>query len=350
MAPDAEPQGRPGLGAPSASSRAKQQVGPLIALVMAGLAASLVLAELLVRLTGVAAVSITEPIYQRSAAPGVVYEFQPGIRGYTWGRTWVEANSLGLRGPEIAREKPPGVIRIGIFGDSATFGHGVREEDTYSRVLERNNPGLQVLNFGVPSYSITNIVSTFVEKGVPLNLDVAIIAPIVQDYGLHRAHTCDDYGYPVHAASPVKPGLLKNALRRLHLSYLVRDAWWALTGANTPELVALQDSGESDPIAKTTWTRGAGELSRFVAVARDHGIKPVYLAIGTPMPPTLQRIVAQSGFDMIIDMQPITASYSRDDLQVAPRDAHPSPLHHRLIAEALGKALGRGRGQTAPPS
>src|SRR5262245_27130017 len=101
--------------------------------------AALLLAEVLARRTGAAALSLTDPIYRRSSAPGVVYEFRPGARGYTWGRTWVEVNSLGLRGPEVDRVKPPGVYRIGVFGDSATFGQGVSEEATYARVLERTN-------------------------------------------------------------------------------------------------------------------------------------------------------------------------------------------------------------------
>ena len=310
---------------------------------MTALVVALVLAELLTRLTGVAAPSMTEPIYQPSAAPGVVYEFRPGARGYTWGRTWVEVNSLGLRGPEVTPAKPAGVLRIGVFGDSATFGQGVREEETYARVLERSGPNLQVLNFGVPSYNIANIVHTFVEKGVPLDLDVAILAPIVEDYGLHRAHTVDAYGYPVHAASPVKPGTLKNLLRRLHLSYVVRDAWWALTEAGTPEIQVLDGSHETDTLAGPTWERAERELSRFVSVAREHRIEAIYLALGRPMPPRLAELVSRMGFAATIDMQPITAAYSPEALQVSPRDGHPSPLYHRLVAEALGRALTRRR-------
>jgi hypothetical protein len=258
----------------------------------------------------------------------------------------VEVNSLGLRGPEVDRVKPPGVYRIGVFGDSATFGQGVSEEATYARVLERTNRGVQVLNFGVPSYSIANIVSTFAEKGVPLDLDAAVLAPISEDYGLHRAHTTDDYGYPVHAASPIKPGPLKNLLRHVHLAYLVRDAWWNMTGAGTPEIRALHENSGDDALATETWDRAARELARFVAVARANGVVPIYMAIGWPMPPVLERLVSDSGFMKLVAMQPIAASYPPEALKVSSRDDHPSALYHQLVAKELGRVVSELRQKT----
>lgn len=67
----------------------------------------------------------------------------------------VAINSDGLRGREINTPKPPHTFRILAVGDSVTFGYGVREEDTYVKVLERRlNEGesggreFEVLNGG----------------------------------------------------------------------------------------------------------------------------------------------------------------------------------------------------------
>jgi lysophospholipase L1-like esterase len=48
----------------------------------------------------------------------------------------VTVNSLGLRGEEISLQKPDGVTRILVLGDSFTFGVYVDDQDTYPAVLQ----------------------------------------------------------------------------------------------------------------------------------------------------------------------------------------------------------------------
>jgi lysophospholipase L1-like esterase len=62
-------------------------------------------------------------------------------------------NSVGMRGSrEFTREKPTGVRRIAVLGDSFTFGLDVDDDETYCAKLERELPGFEVLNFGVNGY------------------------------------------------------------------------------------------------------------------------------------------------------------------------------------------------------
>ncbi len=71
----------------------------------------------------------------------------------------VRVNREGLRMREVERRKPAGVFRIACVGDSLTFGWRVPEPSCYPRRLETllrdAAPGraIEVLNFGVPSYS-----------------------------------------------------------------------------------------------------------------------------------------------------------------------------------------------------
>jgi hypothetical protein len=66
----------------------------------------------------------------------------------------VRSNSLGFRGPERSRVKPPGVYRVLMLGSYGTFGHGVEEEDSLpsrlERVLNKNGHGrrFEVWNAG----------------------------------------------------------------------------------------------------------------------------------------------------------------------------------------------------------
>jgi hypothetical protein len=317
-----------------------------ILLAIVSLTVAVAMAEGLARLAGVATAGFTDPIFHKSAAPGVSYELAANARGYTWGHTWVEANEFGMRSPAVALKKPAGTLRVAVFGDSVTFGQGVLDEETYPRVLERqlrerrgaSGRRVEVLNFALPAYNISNIVSSFVEKGVAFDLDVAILAPIVEDFGLHRNHSVDEAGYPHHAASPLGAGWLKNLLRRIHLSYLIRDVWWGLTGTSTHEVQAVYGT-EEGPLSEATWSRARAEIDRFARVARERGIRPVYLALDLGKSRTLDGIVAASGLERV-EVRQALEGYDPEALRVSARDGHPSALQHRLIAAVVLRALG----------
>src|SRR5262245_35241123 len=94
-----------------------------------------------------------------------------------------EVNSLGMRGPQITKEKPSGVFRIVCVGGSTTFGAGVPSDRSYPARLEvalnEHAPSgvrYQVLNCGVPGY-------TSVESLIQLELRLLDLQPdLVLDY------------------------------------------------------------------------------------------------------------------------------------------------------------------------
>ena len=66
-------------------------------------------------------------------------------------------NRLGLRGPDIERQKPPGTWRIALLGDSFIMGKGVADDQTAAHLLEkrlrRDGHRVEVINGGVSSYA-----------------------------------------------------------------------------------------------------------------------------------------------------------------------------------------------------
>ena len=69
------------------------------------------------------------------------HRHRPGASAFLMG-TEMKINPLGLRDREdITKEKPPGVYRIVVLGDSTTVGWGVPFEKLYPKLLERSLKG-----------------------------------------------------------------------------------------------------------------------------------------------------------------------------------------------------------------
>jgi hypothetical protein len=77
----------------------------------------------------------------------------------------VHINACGLRGTrETSRTPPPGVVRVLTFGDCLTFGGGVSDDDTFQRIMEKNDPRLDVLNFGVDGFGPVQMLLRYRES------------------------------------------------------------------------------------------------------------------------------------------------------------------------------------------
>lgn len=114
----------------------------------------------------------------------------PGDRYYYTGpgyRTWVEYNSHGLRGPEVTREKPAGILRIAFIGDSFTEASEVPFHETWSHLLVeklRERPGLAVegLNFGIKGYSTVQSLARYTSFARSFTPDIVVYAVCGNDW------------------------------------------------------------------------------------------------------------------------------------------------------------------------
>jgi lysophospholipase L1-like esterase len=94
----------------------------------------------------------------------------------------IEINSLGLRDGEVSVEKPVGVFRILLLGDSYVEGKQVASEDLFSERLEeqlakdRPERRWEVVNAGVSGYGTADEVKFFELYGRQLRPDLVILA------------------------------------------------------------------------------------------------------------------------------------------------------------------------------
>jgi lysophospholipase L1-like esterase len=91
----------------------------------------------------------------------------------------ITVNSLGMRGPEIAVEKPAGIKRIAILGASSVFGYLVPDGEDSCRVLEEllveRGQECQVINAGVPGFNMQQVTARFNWQVTPLQPDIVIV-------------------------------------------------------------------------------------------------------------------------------------------------------------------------------
>lgn len=86
-------------------------------------------------------------------------------------------NSRGLHDIEHTYEKPEGVFRILVLGDSFMSTDYVERDDCAPRLLDTMlGPGVEVINLGVTGYGTTQEYLYFIEEGVKYDPDLVLLA------------------------------------------------------------------------------------------------------------------------------------------------------------------------------
>jgi lysophospholipase L1-like esterase len=155
-----------------------------ILLLVASLLVSLVLGELAVRMFYPQKLLLNVSRWD----PYVGFVNIPNFEGYSEIEDFkmhVNINSHGLRDREFNYQKPHNTIRIGIFGDSFTFGEGVQNNEAYPKILEEllrhdeklrsNLVNIEVLNFGIGKTGTSHQYAFYQKEGRKYQLDFVIL-------------------------------------------------------------------------------------------------------------------------------------------------------------------------------
>ena len=112
----------------------------------------------------------------------VSHEHQANKKGEYYGVT-IATNSNGWRDREYTER--PEKYRLMILGDSITLGWGVKNEDSYPRILERllksKGRDVEVLNTGVGNYNTQNEVYAYLKKGQQFHPHEIVVGYYIND-------------------------------------------------------------------------------------------------------------------------------------------------------------------------
>ena len=158
----------------------KRRLAADLALIFAGIAIAFLLAEVAVRVTGLAKASLyTFDVYRG-------WGLKPGAAGWQReeGAGFVQVNSAGFRGPEWSVAKPPNTYRIAVVGDSFTEAPHVAYEQTFCAVAQRalgecpvlRGQRVQVMDFGVDAYGTAQELITLRRHVWKYSPDLVVLA------------------------------------------------------------------------------------------------------------------------------------------------------------------------------
>jgi GDSL-like Lipase/Acylhydrolase family len=124
-------------------------------------------------------------------SPTRLYELRPGVDALVGRQAiHIHINAAGQRDDrDLPTEKPQGVFRVVVLGDSFTFGGKVPLEQSFSKSLERalgafdRSGRYEVVNLAVPGYNTEQEMLALKEAGLPYHPDLVIVNYVLNDGG-----------------------------------------------------------------------------------------------------------------------------------------------------------------------
>ena len=311
-----------------------------------------------------------------SPDPDIPYVLKPNLRGFFAGHA-LRTNSFGMRGGDIAVEKPANTLRILGLGDSVMFGWGLDYEDSIMPVLARKlrdrlGVNVEALNTSVPSYNTHVEAEVYRRLGRKFKPDIVVLLFVG-----------NDFGFPSSMVEPVKlftfnKSYIREQLRRFLIPYVSdsssekedvvdRNAWSqveTMQGDEKEKRRQWLDEVERYYEKMTTKEGVAASLRNLSEILIKDGAKgillyhPSYLVPGNyssyeKIPGTGDNIndfIKQAGTKTglsPIDMTPIYEEFikskgkpsQKEALWLDPGDPHPIKEGHEMMAEEVAKVV-----------
>jgi len=281
-------------------------------------------------------------------------EYASNPRGYFDDRNGVEmtVNKLGLRGPEVAREKPAGTLRLLGLGDSFTFGVGVGEEHTFLRRLEGRLAGqrpVEVLNAGTQGYNTRDQQVTLENRWLALTPDIVLVVFYLND--IYRDESAVAFwnngeGDGVYL-QPTGLARYSHLLDWCQYSWRVRNlrrrmiSHYSQAYFTNPRAFFAEDRSSS---RQMDWPASRAALARIVELSEIHGFR-VGLAIFpelmsledypfTAIHTFIDETCGELGLP-VHDLLPAFQGLEDRRLWVHPTDHHPNEIAHDIAAGSL---------------
>jgi lysophospholipase L1-like esterase len=248
----------------------------------------------------------------------------------------VETNSHGLRDREFAFDKPAGMLRIVMLGDSFTEGWGAAEQDTFSKRIERRYAAqgdkVEVINTGVGNWNSIQEVEFFLTDAYRYHPDIEVL------------------NFAFNDAEPVPHDRPPSFLMRYCYScvFLVGrfDALRRIIFGGKGWLdyyLGLFGDGSTPG-----WLGAKEAIKRLADYCKENNIK--LLIANHPELHDVKNYRLQKITDLVqgaaaenkvafVDLLPYVRDQNSAALWVTPPDPHPNGFAHKFLADGIFEAL-----------
>lgn len=114
--------------------------------------------------------------------PLLGWRTKPNIRNGKTGDAKLTTNAKGIRSlKDYTYNKPAGITRILLLGDSFTFGEEVADEEIYASRLENSLSKTEVINMAVHGYGTDQMLLLLQDEGVKYAPDIILLGFIYED-------------------------------------------------------------------------------------------------------------------------------------------------------------------------
>jgi lysophospholipase L1-like esterase len=191
----------------------------------------------------------------------------------------VTINSLGFRGHEISRERPPRTLRIACLGGSTTYcGEASCDEATWPQQLEdelariHSDVRVEVVNAGIPGYTLEESLKNLERRVLPLEPDLLIYYEANNELCKDSRKVAESRGLVASTeAGPVLSFLRRSLLfDLLYMNYEIRSA---RTDSRAGKLTSLPRDMTASFEAKLERLRRTLEARRIPLVLSTFQVK-----------------------------------------------------------------------------
>ena len=256
-------------------------------------------------------------------------------------------NSWGFRTPEVAVAKPAGTRRILVVGDSHAEGYTVNDDETCSRLLEKNLAGsvpVQVISLGVGAFATDQEFLSYLYYGRKFKPDIVLLlfcendisANVANRYSRNRKPVFDKHGETlvltgVPAPNKRSTGLFSpNLLQKSSLLVLLDNVLVNLALKTRKDEVSLEQGWEVTRLILRDFTQAVNRDGARLVVMNVNAANPGLAAIDH----RLRAVLAEFSIPYLE-----TAAAYQDDFKSYWVGGHWNQKGQRVVAEVLTAPL-----------